>query len=39
MNVVADLSMDEVFCCYFDEGNLQVMDDVKYLKITTGPVR
>ena len=28
-------STDTVHCCYFDEGDLQVID-VKNLKITTG---
>ena len=35
--ILNNLSTDKVRCsCYFDEGNLQVVD-VKDLKITTGP--
>ena len=30
---ILDLSINKVHCCYFDEGNLQVLD-VKDLKIT-----
>ena len=33
-----DLSIDEVHCCYFVDGNLPVID-VKDLKITTCPQR
>ena len=34
-----DLSIDKVlFFCYFDEGNLEVID-VKGFKITTGPLK
>ena len=33
---VVDISIDKVHCCYFDGGNLQVID-VKDLKIATGP--
>ena len=38
MRNIADLSIDKVYCCYFhEEGNLQVIDDVKEnLKITRG---
>ena len=32
---VADLSMDKVHCCYFDEGNLQVMDVKEHLNNTS----
>ena len=32
---LADSSIDEVHCCYFDEGNLKAID-VKDFK-TTGP--
>ena len=34
---IADLSIDKVHCCCFDEGSLHVIDYVKDLKITTGP--
>ena len=32
---IADLSIDKVHCCFFDQGNLQVLD-VEDIKITTG---
>ena len=37
-NTVACRSIDKFNYCYFNEGNLRVLDDVKVLKIaTTGP--
>ena len=27
----------KVNCCYYDEGNLRLIDDTKYLQITTCP--
>ena len=33
---IADLSIDKVRCCYFDEGNPQVIDVKEDLKIITG---
>ena len=30
-------SIYKVHCCYFNIENLQVIDDVKYCKLTTGP--
>ena len=34
---IADLRMDKVCCCHFDEGNLHVTDDVtEDIKVTTG---
>ena len=33
---MADPGIEKVHCCYFDEGNLQVIDDVKDLE-TRGP--
>ena len=34
---LTNLSINKVRCCHFDEGNLQFIDVVKDLKITTGP--
>ena len=34
---VKKLSIDKVRCCYFVTGSLQVIEDVKGLKITTDP--
>ena len=34
---VVDPRIDKVHCCYSDQGNLQVKQHVKNLKITTGP--
>ena len=36
---ITNLSIDNVRCCYFDERNLQVIEDVKDHKITTSPLR
>ena len=33
------LSTDKVYCCYFDEGNLQVIDVKEDLKLTTQVTR
>ena len=33
---VADLSINKINSCYFNEGNLQVVINVKDLKITSG---
>ena len=38
LNGIEKYKVNKVWCCYFDEGSLQVID-VKDLKFTTGPLR